>query len=392
MVFQLSDEQRMIKETAIKIAKQFGPEYWREREMTQEWPKDFFGELGKAGILGLGIPEKYGGTGMGLMEAVIAVETLCSEGGGLAPALMYLVGVIFGGMSIVKHGNEEQKKKYLPKIANGEMQAALGLTEPDAGTDTLNIRTFAQKEANDYVINGNKIFISGFENAGIIILVTRTKRPSDVQKKTAGLSLFLIEIPNPSIQYTSIPKMGINYAKTYELGIENLRVPQECLLGQENKGWNHILDTLNPERIIGAAGAVGCGRIAVRKAVEYSKERVVFSRPIGANQGLQFPLASSYAKLECAWLATLQSASLYDHDENSKRTGDIANIAKYVSVVAAFDAITAAMQTLGGYGYAKEYHIERWLREIFLAKVAPITQEMTLNYIGEHILGMPKSY
>lgn len=392
MDFNFTDEQKMIVETARQIAKKFGPEYWQEKEESHQLPKDCFAELGKVGILGLGIPEKYGGAGLGMTEAVLAIESLCSGGGGLAPALVYLLGVVFGGMSVLQHGNEEQKKKYLPKIASGELLVSLGLTEPDAGTDTLSIRTFARKDGDEYVINGNKMFISGVEDAGIMVLVTRTTKKEAAQKESLGLSLFIIDLPNDAIRHTSIPKLGINYARTYELGIDDLRVPRECLLGEEGMGWYHILDTLNPERFIAAAGAVGAGRLAIKKAVEYAKERKVFGRPIGANQGIQFPLAEAYAELECAWLATLRSAVLYDKGEDAKQVGDIANIAKYAAVEAAFKAISRAMQTHGGYGYTKEYHVERWLREIMLVRVAPITQEMTLNYIGANILGMPKSY
>ena len=392
MDFNFTAEQEMIAQTARRIAKKFGPEYWYEKEESRRLGREFYEEIARAGFLGFGIPEKYGGNGLGLTEAVIAIEELCSNGGGLAPALYYLIGVIFGGMSVIKHGNEEQKEKYLPRIARGEMMVSLGLTEPDAGTDTLNIRTFARRDGDDYVINGSKIFISGVEDAGAMVLVTRTTRKEDAPKKSWGLSLFLIDLPQEAIMHTEIPKHGINYAKTYELGIDNLRVPKSCLLGEEGKGWHHILDTLNPERIIAAAGVTGTARLAVGKAVEYANQRKVFDRFIGAHQGVQFPLASAFAKVECARLATLKAAALYDRGESSKEVGDVANIAKYAAVEAGIEAVYHAMQTFGGYGFAREYHVERWWREVQLMRLAPITQQMTLNYIGEHILGMPKSY
>ena len=392
MDFNFTREQKMIAESAREIGKKFGAEYWYEREENREFPREFYNALGDAEILGIGIPEEYGGTGMGITESSIAMEELCAAGGGIAPALCFLLGTVFGGMSILHHGNEEQKKKYLPEIATGRLLTSLGLTEPDAGTDTLNITTYAEKQGDEYVINGNKIFISGIEEAGIVVMVTRTTKKEDSAKSSQGLSLFIVDLPNDAIKHSSIPKMGINFAKTYELGIDNLRVPATALLGKEGKGWYHILDTLNPERILAAVGAIGCGRLAINTAAKYSNQRKVFGNPIGANQGVQFPLASAYAKLECAWLAVLKAAVLYDRQESPKLVGDISNMAKFAAVEAGVDAVYHAMQAHGGYGYAKEYHVERWFREIQLMRLAPISQQMTLNYIGEHILGMPKSY
>ena len=392
MDFNYTKEQKMIADSARDIAKKFGPEYWYEKEENHEYPEEFYKALAKAEILGLGIPEEYGGAGMGLTEMIIAMDELCGSGGGIAPAITVLLGVTFGGLSITMHGNEEQKKKYLPLITSGKMRTALGLTEPDAGTDTLNISTFAEKDGDDYIINGNKIFISGVEDAGVLILITRTSKPEDVDKPSKGLSIFAVDLPNDAIKLSSIPKHGINYVKTYELGIDNLRVPKEALLGEEGKGWYHILDTLNPERIFCAIGAVGVGRIAITTASKYANERIVFGKPIGTNQGVQFPLAEAYAKLECAKLATLKAAVLYDSKEKAKIVGDISNMAKFAAVEAGVEATYHAMQAFGGSGYAKEYHVERWFREVQLMRLAPITQQMTLNYIGQHILGMPKSY
>jgi len=392
MDFEFTDEQKMIRDTAVKISKIFTPDYWMEKEENHELPIEFILEMGKAGIIGLGIPEEYGGSGLGLTEAIIAYKELCVNGGGAAPILIGMFGSIFGGMSILKHGNEEQKKKYLPKICTGEMLVCLGLTEPNAGTNTLNVRTYAKKDGDNYVINGNKVFISGFEDAGAIVLVTRTSKLEESPKKTLGMSLFLIDLPNEGFQSTSIPKHGINYVRTFELGIDDLRVPRASLLGEEGKGWYHVLDTLNPERIMTAVGGVGVGMAAIAKAVEYANQRQVFSTVIGAHQGISFPLASAYAKLECAWLATLKAAVLYDQEAPQKKVGDISNIAKYTATEAGIEAVYHSMQTLGGYGYAKEYHIERWWREAQLLRLAPITQQMTLNYTAEHILGLPRSY
>jgi acyl-CoA dehydrogenase len=272
------------------------------------------------------------------------------------------------------------------------LKVCLGLTEPDAGTNTFGIRTFAKRQGDEYVINGSKMFITGIEDAGLMILVARTVKPEDAVKKSEGITLFAVDLPDRAIHHTPIPKHGYGYLKTCELGIDELRVPAEGLLGEEGKGWYHILDTLNPERIITACGAVGTGAIAIAKASEYASQRQVFDNYIGAYQGVQFPLAAAYAKLECAWLATLKAADLYDKNEPSKVVGDVSNIAKYTAVEAAIEAGHHAMLTLGGYGYAREYHIERWCRELQSLRIAPITQHLTLAYIGQHILGMPKSY
>jgi len=392
MDFELSDEQKMIVETARKIAKVFGPEYWREREERAEFPREFVDETAKVGFLGLGIPEEYGGTGLGLTESVLAWHELCANGGGVAPGLIPIMCTVFGALSLLKHGNEDQKKAYLPRIASGEFFVALGLTEPNAGTNTLNTSTFAKKDGDDFVINGSKIFNSGIEDAGAIVLVTRTEKKEAAAKKTMGLTLFLVDLPNEAIKHTSIPKHGVNFIHTYELGIDDLRMPRSAMLGEEGKGWYHILDTLNPERIMTAVAAVGGGRAAIRKAVEYANQRQVFDSVIGAYQGIQFPLAAAWAKLECSWLTTLKAAVLYDRNASQKLVGDFSNMAKYFAVEACIEAGYHSMQTLGGYGFAKEYHIERWWRDMQLLRLAPITQQMTLNYIAEHILGMPKSY
>ncbi len=392
MEFQLNNMQKMIADSAREIGKRFGPDYWLEKEENHELPVEFIKETGKAGIIGCNIPEQYGGESLGLTEVVIAFKEMCVACGGAGPILLGMLGSIFGGMSILKHGSEEQKRKYLPKICTGEMLVCLGVTEPDAGTNTLNIKTFARKDGDDYVITGNKIFISGFEQSGAIVLITRTTKIADSPKNTMGMSVFLIDLPNDAIQSTEIPKHGVNYIPTYELGIDELRVPGSCLLGEEGAGWYHILDTLNPERIMTAVGGIGVGKAAISKAVKYANERKVFQTVIGAHQGIQFPLASAYAKLECAWLATQKAAVLYDQEAPQKQVGDISNIAKYSATEAGIEAVYHSMQTLGGYGYAKEYHIERWWREAQLLRLAPITQQMTLNYTAEHILGLPRSY
>jgi acyl-CoA dehydrogenase len=392
MEFDLNSEQRMIIATADKIAKAYGPEYWLRRDTEHAFPHDFIAELGRAGFLGFGIPGEYGGNGLGLTEASLAYEALGAKGGGAAPGLLYLLASVFGGLSVLNHGTEHQKRKYLPRIASGDLLVSLGLTEPDAGSNTMNTRTFARKDGDAFVINGSKVFISGVEAAGAIVLVTRTVKKEEAPKKSVGLTLFLVDLPDEAVRFTAIPKHGGDYAPTYELGIDDLRVPRTAVLGEEGMGWYHILDTLNPERIIAAVASVGVGRAAIAKAVHYANQRRVFDTVIGAHQGLQFPLAAAFAKLECAWLATLKAAVCYDRKASQKAVGDMSNMAKYAATEAAVEAVYHAMQTLGGYGYAKEYHIERWWREVQLMRLAPITQQMALNYTAEHILGMPRSY
>jgi acyl-CoA dehydrogenase len=386
--FELTAEQKMIVEAASDIAKDFGPEYWREKDKKHEFPEDFWKSLVDAGFPGIIIPEKYGGGGMGMFEMILAMETLVSEGCGLAGEWFLCLSSVFGGLSIVKHGNEAQKEKYLPKIAKG-MEFCLALTEADAGTNTLNIKTTAVLEGDEYHVNGQKMFISGADRAKGMLLVTRTTPIEKAAKRTLGLSLFLVDLPNPAIEVIPIEKHGINYSKTCEVYINDLILPKENLLGEADKGWYLILDTINPERMSFSAAACGLGLLAIKKAVEYAKERKVFDAPIGSYQAIQFPLAEAKAKIEAARLLNYKAAWLYDQ---GKEYAAEANMAKVAAVDAGISAVYYAMQTFGGYGYAVEYDVERWWREINLTRLAPVTQQMALAFIGQHVLGLPKSY
>jgi acyl-CoA dehydrogenase len=386
--FELTAEQKMIVEAASDIAKDFGPEYWREKDKKHEFPEDFWKSLVDAGFPGIIIPEKYGGGGMGMFEMILAMETLVSEGCGLAGEWFLCLSSVFGGLSIVKHGNEAQKEKYLPKIAKG-MEFCLALTEADAGTNTLNIKTTAVLEGDEYHVNGQKMFISGADRAKGMLLVTRTTPIEKAAKRTLGLSLFLVDLPNPAIEVIPIEKHGINYSKTCEVYINDLTLPKENLLGEADKGWYLILDTINPERMSFSAAACGLGLLAIKKAVEYAKERKVFDAPIGSYQAIQFPLAEAKAKIEAARLLNYKAAWLYDQ---GKEYAAEANMAKVAAVDAGISAVYYAMQTFGGYGYAVEYDVERWWREINLTRLAPVTQQMALAFIGQHVLGLPKSY
>jgi len=378
----------MIVEAAAEIAHDFNPEYWREKDKKHEFPEDFWKSLIEAGFPGIVIPERYGGSGMGMFEMILAMETLASEGCGLAGEWLLCLSAVFGGLSILKHGNEAQKEVYLPKIAKG-MEFCLALTEPDAGTNTLNTKTTATKDGDQYIINGQKMFISGADRAKGMVLITRTTPIEKAPKRTFGLTIFLVDLPNPAIEIIPIEKHGINYSKTFEVYISDLKIPKENLLGEEDKGWYLILDTLNPERMSFSAASCGIGLLAIKKAVEYANERKVFGAPIGTHQAVQFPLADAKAKIEAARLLNYKAAWLYDKGQNC---GAEANMAKVAAVDAGIQAVYHAMQTFGGYGYAVEYDVERWWREINLIRLAPVTHQMALAFIGEHVLGLPKSY
>jgi len=374
--FELSEEQKMVVEAASDIA----------RDKKHEFPEDFWKTLVEAGFPGIIIPEKYGGGGMGMFEMILAMETLASEGCGLAGEWFLCLTSVFGGLTIVKHGNESQKEKYLPEIAKGT-EFCLALTEADAGTNTLNTRTMAVKEGDEYVINGQKMFISGADRAKGMVLLTRTTALEEAAKRTLGLSLFVVDLPDPALEFVPIEKHGIHYSESVEVFISDLRVPVENLLGEVGRGWYLVLDTLNPERMSFSAAACGIGLLAIGKAVDYAKERKVFAVPIGSHQAVQFPLAEAKAKIEAARLLNYEAAWLYD---KGKRCGAEANMAKVAAVEAGTEAVYHAMQTFGGYGYAVEYDVERWWREVNLIRLAPVTQQMALAFIGEHVLGLPK--
>jgi acyl-CoA dehydrogenase len=299
----------------------------------------------------------------------------------------------FGGISIIRHGTEAQKKKYLPGIASGDIEFCMGLTEPDAGTNTLNTKTRAQKVDDGWIINGNKTWISGADRARGMLLITRTTPKEKAPRKTFGLSLFLIDLPNPAVNITSIPKHGINYSHSCDIGINDLKVTEDALMPPLDGGWHSLLDTLNIERMSFTTAAIGIARLAMSKAIDYSRDRKIFGdTPIGSYQGLQFNLAEAYAGIEAAKLLNFKASTLYDNGASITEVGKIVNPAKVLAVESGIKAVYWAMQTFGGYGYAKEYDVERWWREINLIRLAPVSQQMALSYVGEHILGMPRSY
>ena len=393
MNFDLTPEQKMIASTAKEIAKQFGPEYWREKEEKQEFAGEFWKVISEAGFTGIVIPEEYGGAGRGITELLIAMEELVANGCGLGGAWYLILSEIFGALSISKHGTGQQKEKYLPGIARGELECCLGLTEPDAGSNTLNLKTTAQKKADRWLINGSKTFISGADRARVMVIATRTTPKDKAPKKVLGLSLFLADLPSPAIEVSPISKHGINYSHSCQVGINELELPEEALMPPLDQGWYSLLGMLNTERMSFTAAALGLARLSISKAIEYSKQRKVFDdAPIGRYQALQVPLSEAYASLEAARLMNFKAATLWENQADLGEIGAAANMAKVVAVENAIKAVYWAMQVFGGYGYANEYHVERWWREVNLIRLAPVTQQMALNYIGEHVLGMPRSY
>jgi len=393
MDFNFTEEQKMIANTAKEIAKNFPPEYWREKDLKEEFGEEFYKAIGKAGFTGMVIPEKYGGAGKGVTELLIAMEELAANGCGMAGIWYLVITEDFGGISIIRHGTEAQKEKYLPRIASGDIEFCMGLTEPDAGTNTLNTKTRAQKVADGWIINGNKTWISGADRARGMMLITRTTPKEKAPRKTFGISLFLIDLPNPAVNVTTIPKHGINYSHSCDIGINDLKVSEDALMPPLDGGWYSLLDTLNIERMSFTTAAIGIARLAMSKAIDYSKDRKVFGdTPIGSYQGLQFNLAEAYAGIEAAKLLNFKASTLYDNGASIAEVGNAVNPAKILAVESGIKAVYWAMQTFGGYGYAREYDVERWWREINLIRLAPVSQQMALSYVGEHILGMPRSY
>ena len=388
MDFGLSEEQIMIRTQVRQIADSFDLEYWREHDRTKVYPQEFLDAFAEAGWLGIAIPEAYGGAGLGTLEACLLLHEICASGAGTSGASPVHFS-IFPPMPIIKYGSDEQKQSYLPKIASGEMTLGFSITEPDAGTDTTRIATFAARDGDDYVISGKKVWSSNLKHADRTLILVRTEAYETVERKTLGMSLFFLDLKSEGITIREIEKLGRHSVDSNELFLDNVRVPASDLIGEEGQGFYHLLSGLNPERLLVAAEAVGIGRAGLDLGIRYAKERIVFNRPIGQNQGIQFPLADAYTKLEVAFLMVMKGAWLFDNDQPC---GEEANIAKIRAADAGFEACDVSLQTHGGMGYATEYHIERLWREVRLFKIAPISQEMALNYVGEHVLGLPRSY
>ena len=388
MDFELTAAQQEIARQVRALCEKFDDEYWRERDSKAEFPHDFYAAVANAGYLGVAIPEAYGGSGLGITEAALVMKEVAGSGGAMAAASAIHLS-IFGVSPIVFHGTEEQKRRFLPPVVRGEVHAAFAVTEPDAGNDITHIKTAARREGDYYVINGRKVFTTKAREAKKMLILTRTTPFENVKKKTDGMSLFFADLDPAAVEVRELHKLGRAAVDTNMLFIDNLKVPASDLIGGEGRGFHSLLDGLNPERILIAAEAIGIGTIAIKKAVRYAKERIVFGRPIGQNQAIAHPLADAYSKLEAAELMMMKAAWLFD---NRKPCGPEANVAKLRAADAAWEACDRAVQTLGGYGYMREYDVERYFRECRLLKIAPVSQEMVLNSISEHVLGLPRSY
>jgi acyl-CoA dehydrogenase len=386
--FELSEDQETIRKAVRELAAKFDDQYWMEKDAAHEFPTEFYQAFAGAGWLGITIPEEYGGHGFGITEASLLLEEVAASGAGMNGASSMHLS-IFGMHPVIVHGSEEMKRANLPHIVDGDQHVCFGVTEPGAGLDTTRITTFAKRDGSGYVVNGRKVWISKAMESQKILLLTRTAKFEESPKKTDGLTLFFTDLDRDHIDIRPIQKMGRNAVSSNELFIDDLHVPAEHRVGEEGKGFTYLLDGLNPERMLVAAEALGIGRVALRRAVRYGNEREVFGRPIGMNQGLQFPLADSLARLDAAELVLRKATWLYDHGKPCARE---ANTAKYLCADAGFQAADRALQTHGGMGYSEEYHVARYFREARLTRIAPLSQEMVLNYLGEHVLGLPRSY
>lgn len=386
MDFGLSEEVSLLQNTMGDITDEYGLEYWREKDEADEFPTEVWEELTEAGFVGMMVPEEYGGTGYGMTEMVTTSLEFGRQGGGVSGPNL-LTSPVLGTSLLRENGMKEQKDRFLPEIVDGAF-VAIGLTEPDAGTDTAGIKMRAEKEGDEYVLNGTKIWMTGGEYADYIITLARTD-PIDEGARHEGISLFFVPTDDPGFEFNKIDKLSMRTLRSYEVVYDGVRVPEENLIGTEGKGFFHILNTLNTERINWAAIPIGAGELALDIAVDYANERETFGEKIGRNQGIQFPLAEVKANLEAAKLLCYKAAWLYDND---KDCGMESNSAKLVGAQAGFDAANQAIQTLGGMGFANEYHVERLFRDIRLAQVAPVSDELVKAYIGEHELGLPRSY
>ncbi|MEW5683871.1 MAG: acyl-CoA dehydrogenase family protein [Pseudomonadota bacterium] len=386
--FWLDDEQQAIRDAVARLCEDFDAGYWRRTDESGEFPEAFVAAMAEAGWLGVAMPSELGGAGLGLTEAAIMMQAVAESGAGFSGASAIHLN-IFGLMPVVKFGSEEQRKKAIPRIIAGQDRTCFAVTEPDAGLDTTSLSTRATRTNDGYVIRGRKMWTTNAQRATKMLIIARTTPKEEAKRPTEGLSLFYTDFDRDRIQATPIPKMGRKAVESNAVFIDDLHVPAEDLVGEEGRGFYYLLEGLNPERVLIAAEAVGLGRAALKRAAGYAKERVVFGRPIGQNQGVAHPLAKAWAELEAANLMAFKAAALFDA---GRECGAEANAAKYLGGEAGFNACEAAVLAHGGMGYAKEFDVERYFREAMIARIAPVSREMILNYIAERVLGLPKSY
>lgn len=388
MDFSISDDHQALREGVAAIMRKFDADYWLARDADGVFPKDYHRAMADAGWLGITMPEEYGGAGLGVTEAAIMMHEVASHGGGMAASSAVHIN-LFGPHPIVVKASPEQKARWIPRLISGDDQCCFGITEPNTGLNTTQIKTFAQKVDGGYIVNGQKVWTSTGQVANKIMLLARTTKIEDCKRPTDGISIFYTDMDRSKVQVTRIPKMGRKCVDSNSTFIDGLFVPDEDLIGEEGKGFSYILHSLNPERILIAVEAIGIGQDALRRATQYAKERVVFDRQIGMNQGIQHPLAENWMYLESAYNMAMKAAWLYDND---KPCGAEANTAKFLGARAGYDACFQAIMTHGGMGYAKEYHVERLLREVTVTRIAPITEQLINCFIAEKVLGLPKSY
>lgn len=388
MNFEMTVEQRQIREAVLELCKRFDEHYWLDRDSSGEFPEDFCRALADAGFIGIAVPEEYGGSGLGVIEAALVLQAI-SESGAANSGLSAIGIGLFGAKPIIMYGTDEQKRDWLPRIVRRDDIACFGVTEPSTGHDTTRLKTRAVRTGDHYLIQGEKVWISTAQVANKIMLIARTTPIEQTARPMDGLSLFYTDLDRRYVEVRKIDKMGRACVDSNQLFFDDLPVPVAHRIGAEGKGFRYLLAGLNAERILVAAGLVGLGRVALGRAVKYANERVVFGRPIGMNQAIQHPLAKNWMELEAANLMAMKAASLYDTDQEC---GAEANSAKYLAAEAAFSTCTNAVMTHGGMGYAKEYHVERYLREVMIHRIAPISPALMLCYIAERVLGLPKSY
>jgi acyl-CoA dehydrogenase len=388
MDFSVSEDHRAIRDGVSAVVRSFDDEYWLARDEDGAFPREFHRAMAEAGWLGITMPPEYGGAGLGVTEAVIMLHEVASHGGGMAAASTVHIN-LFGPHPIVVFGTPEQRQRWLPALVEGRDQCCFGFTEPDAGLNTTAIKTFAQKVPGGYVVNGQKVWTSTAQVANKIMLLTRTTKLEDCKRPTDGITIFYTDLDRSKIDVHRIPKMGRKAVDSNAIFIDGLFIPDSDRVGEEGKGFSYILHSLNPERLLVAAEAVAIGQDALRRATQYARERVVFDRPIGQNQGIQQPLAERWMALEAAWAMVMKGAWLYDQH---MPCGAEANTAKFLGARAGFDSCMQAVLTHGGFGYAKEYHVERLLREVTITRIAPVTEQLIMSFIAEKVLDLPKSY
>ena len=388
MDFQPDEDVEAIRTAVRQVCRPFDDSYWRRCDERHEFPFDFYRAMAEGGWIGIAIPERFGGGGRGILEASIVLEEVAASGAAMNGASAIHLSM-FGMNPVVKHGSERLKETYLPRVATGDLHVAFGVTEPDAGTDTTAITTRAVLEDDHYVVRGRKIWTTKALESEKVLLLVRTEPLQEGRPRTQGMTLLLADLQRPEVHIRPIPKAGRNAVASCEVSYDDLPVSVDDRVGDEGRGFEYLLDGLNPERILIASEAVGVGKTALRRAVTYAKERVVFGRPIGQNQGIAFPLAEAHVRLHAAELAIREAAWRYDH---GLPCAEHANAAKWLAADAGWKAADQAVQTHGGFGYASEYDVERYWREVRVMRIAPVSQEMVMNYVAEHVLGLPRSY